>query len=284
MNLWRTLVIISQKNFELKMIKFLIVFAVCQLSLGSIIKRSTESFTLKNATQFESPWLALINIKVRNLRCGGSLVKDKFIITAAHCFDGININSPTLKKDIMVVLGEWKTDSDPDCVAADDSCERVAEIPPKKIVIHEQYPRDTRRNKHKHDIAIIQLAWAPRKSELIENIDLTDGECDDNYEDEELFVTGFGHTPTSGKEYAKIKKSIKMSIQTEKYCGENLKDSFVRGIHMCGLGTEGETTCPGDSGSGVTSYKNDIHMLEGLVAYGVATCKAGNKPCKTISQ
>ena len=36
----------------------------------------------------------------------------------------------------------------------------------------------------------------------------------------------------------------------------------------------------GDSGSGVTSLKHDVPMLEGIVAYGVATCREKNKPCK----
>lgn len=48
------------------------------------------------------------------------------------------------------------------------------------------------KNYKSNDIAIIQLSWAPRKTDLIKNIELTDSECDDDYENKILNMTGFG--------------------------------------------------------------------------------------------
>lgn len=161
----------------------------------AIIRRSSDIFILKNATQTESPWLALIKIKTKNLICGGSLVNSKFIVTAAHCFDDVNIqNSKNIKKEIKILLGEWKTETDPDCEDVDDSCDSVAEITAKKIFVHEKYRTSDRRHRHEFDIAIVLLGWSPRQSELIENIDLTDRECSHDYTGEELYMTGFGKT------------------------------------------------------------------------------------------
>ncbi|XP_070504837.1 trypsin-like [Chironomus tepperi] len=276
-NLWMNTDTSYTKIDKKKMFKLFLIFMILHFSCGSVIKRSTDSFVVKNATQTESPWLALITILPNNLRCGGSLVKDKFIITAAHCFNGKDLNSPKLKNEIKIRLGDWKTETDPDCEHDDDSCDRVAEIPLKKVIRHNEY-RETARDKLKYDIAIIQLKWAPRKSELINNIDFTDRECNHKYDGEELSMTGFGYTPTSGSEYTKIKKSIQMTIQNDTYCGNSFVGIYNRDYHMCGTGTDGESTCSGDSGSGVTGLKNGIPMLDGIVAYGAPQCMDRDKP------
>lgn len=41
---------------------------------------------MRNATQKESPWLILIKISSKNLRCGGSLIKNKYVITGVYYF------------------------------------------------------------------------------------------------------------------------------------------------------------------------------------------------------
>lgn len=68
----------------------------------------------------------------------------------------------------------------------------VVTIKPKKVVIHKNYQNENKETKSSFDIALITLTRPPRKSEIIQNINLPNkNTCDEELTGRLLF-TGFG--------------------------------------------------------------------------------------------
>lgn len=85
---------------------------------------------------------------------------------------------------------------DPDCDDDDDeanNCDNVAVIKPVRVDIHNGYKSVNQNNEYSDDIAILQLQWEPRESEIIRNINLPNSsDCSSDKLGNELIFTGFG--------------------------------------------------------------------------------------------
>ncbi|CAG9810243.1 unnamed protein product [Chironomus riparius] len=258
------------------MFKILIFFYLLKIIAGNPIKDEISTIGVQNASRTDSPWFALIEIKSNGLRCGGSLISDQFVVTAAHCLDSLDsLDSLSLKQGVLIKLGEWKTDIENDCEESNEECESVAEIQPKSVKIHEYYDKSDK-SKQNYDVAVIKLAWKPRMSEIIQNIELSTSDSNVKLTNQVLTVTGFGQS-TPGR-YTNIKKKIQIKIFPDRFCEEKHKGTYSRSRHICGLGYEGVTTCSGDSGSGLFRTVNGKTYLEGITAYGVANCGERDLP------
>lgn len=100
-----------------------------------------------------------------------------------------------LREHIKIRIGEWKTKTDPDCGdgKSEESCDTTADILPKNVTIHEGYPRTSRNKLFENNIAIIEIGWPPRKSELINVVRLADSSrCEMDVAGEHWKTTGFG--------------------------------------------------------------------------------------------
>lgn len=127
------------------------------------------------------------------------IISPLFCYLAAHCFDEIKIkdlsNSSVLRSLVNVRFGEWKTDSNPDCEHGvdDQYCKEFVEIPPYKLIIHDNYKTSRATNKYKNDIAILKMEWPPKPSKIISSINLpSENDCTISKEDDLWTVTGFG--------------------------------------------------------------------------------------------
>nr|CAD7403818.1 unnamed protein product [Timema cristinae] len=104
----------------------------------------------------ELPWLAVLIYK-DNLRCGGSLINEQFILTAAHCLVDDDNRPRQLQS---VVLGEHNRSSIEDCyekqgrkICADTPISFLIE----DIIVHPEYKPNMNNNIAKADIALIKL-------------------------------------------------------------------------------------------------------------------------------
>ncbi|XP_070504829.1 chymotrypsin-1-like [Chironomus tepperi] len=236
-----------------------------------------------DSSQMDAPWHVHLNIS--NLRCGGSLYKGKYIITAAHCFDAFpdgHFDGPRANySQIHIYIGEWKLGQDPDCNDDDSNeiCDNVIKKSPASIKIHEKYDKNNRDTKHNHDIAIITIKSPPRESDIVGNVLLSDDECDDDFKEQDLKISGFGETSPSVQ--AVIRKRMDIKVFEHKKCLKDFQNKVYNPAHhICGAGKNGLSTCKGDSGGGAVSQITDDNdevktYLQGIVVFGSDVCGDG---------
>uniref|UniRef100_A0A182PAL6 Peptidase S1 domain-containing protein n=1 Tax=Anopheles epiroticus TaxID=199890 RepID=A0A182PAL6_9DIPT len=100
----------------------------------------------QDAKLFQYPWMALLRSKAGSFFCGGTLINERYVLTAAHCL---------ISNDVAFVrLGEYDLNSTIDCDKHGDCALAPQDIPVERIISHADYS-----GRYKvHDIGLIRLA------------------------------------------------------------------------------------------------------------------------------
>lgn len=88
-------------------------------------------------------------------KCGASLINSWYVLTAGHCY-----NSDPSKTMDKADIGDWKVDTDPDCVGlrGRETCREKAQIIDiERWIVHELYAFNQREGTLINDIALVKL-------------------------------------------------------------------------------------------------------------------------------
>ncbi|KAI1287413.1 Transmembrane protease serine 9 [Halotydeus destructor] len=203
------------------------------------------------------PWLVSIANEKGNHICGGTIISDRYILTAAHCFkdEKGQFNSAL---NTRVVLGGHDLKKDPKKV-----------IQPFDVILHDEYV-NTGYN-IRNDIALIRLADPIVFNSKIRPVCLPPPSMGGPYTN--LSVAGWGQT-------AKLPVSdIPMEVfvpevdfdRCQKYHGFRVKKGKV----VCAGGLKGKDSCVGDSGGPLMSHVNGTVYLVGVVSFGDSCGEVG---------
>ncbi|CAL8078739.1 unnamed protein product [Orchesella dallaii] len=98
----------------------------------------------KDAEKNEFPWQVSLQLHSKSShRCGGSILNDRYILTAAHC---LYRNAYTSKQKMKIIVGDYILDTEKDG--------EHEEFEIEKIIVHYNYkPTES----HINDIAVIKL-------------------------------------------------------------------------------------------------------------------------------
>ncbi|XP_037789183.1 LOW QUALITY PROTEIN: phenoloxidase-activating factor 3-like [Penaeus monodon] len=222
------------------------------------------------------PWMVILRGRVNGRRswfCGGALVSDRYVLTAAHCF----------KESLGVVvekarIGEHTLSFDPDC-SKGRCAPSPQDIPVERIIRHPQYGSPCTEC---NDIALLRLSRpAVLHSGFVTpvclpiNPDQDMGFSEHDFQGKAAWAAGWGSTARGPFEFRRpdVLQQVQLPIQELNYC-DRLRIAYPDPRMALCAGGEGRDTCRGDSGGPLTLDSSDgkRSFVVGITSLGPKVC------------
>jgi len=228
-----------------------------------LAKRATRIVGGQITEVNEYPWqVGLVSRGSNFVWCGGALISDQWILTAAHCVENANF---------QVLLGEhdYMDSSEADSIRSGISA----------AINHPRYDASTT----DYDFSLVKLSEPVDFSQHphIRPICLP-ADDSETYADFDAIVTGWGTTSSGGSTSAKLREVVVQVLSNEQCRKTQYASSEITDQMLCaGVDNGGKDACQGDSGGplitsgggdGTTPGQNYEHI--GVVSWGIGCALA----------
>jgi len=200
------------------------------------------------ATPHEFPWQ--VGLFFNGYFCGGTIISEKYILTAAHCADGVYSHE--------VVIGAHEI--------RDPSNTIINAYSP---TVHPEWDSFSLSN----DLAILELDteidWAEFGDNAAPNCLATSGD----FSGQTALVSGWGRPSDNAGGISDVLRKVEAPVMSQSEC-ESYWGNLNEGV-VC-INTEGgKSSCNGDSG-GPLSIPGSVYEQIGIVSFGSAAgCEIG---------
>uniref|UniRef100_A0A3Q2D1X0 Serine protease 27-like n=1 Tax=Cyprinodon variegatus TaxID=28743 RepID=A0A3Q2D1X0_CYPVA len=218
----------------------------CSLFCGRApLNSKTDSRIVGGQDASEGAWPWQASLEIRNGLCGGSLINNQWVLSAAHCF------SSTF--GVSIYLGRHNRQSP----LSSNELRRGA----SQIIVHENYDS----NSFDNDIALVQLDSTVDFTNYIQPVCLA-AEGSAFPDGLDVWVTGWGTIQISLPAPQTLQE-VDIPIVSNSRCASSYS-TLTANMVCAGLSAGGKDACQGDSGGPLVTKNGSVWVQAGIVSFG----------------